>query len=503
MNLKDKEGLDMTSELLKKAREFEKARISEIRGWERPAFHLTGGCGWINDPNGFSYYKGEYHLFYQYHPYSNEWGPMHWGHAKSKDLLSWERLPAAMAPDQEYDNFGCFSGSGLELNDGRHLLMYTGVQTIPGAGKEECCRQTQCLAFGDGVNYEKYEGNPVIRPETLPEGSSTADFRDPKIWQEEDGTFAAVMASMKQDGNGRIALYKSGDALNWDFCGILAESSRKLGGMWECPDFFELDQKQVLMVSPMAMLPDGKDFHVGHVTLAMIGDYDKDRCKFEQETMQPLDWGIDFYAPQSILTPDGRRVIIGWMQAWPNSKFVPEGAKYFGQLTMPRELHVQDGKLIQSPVRELLNYRGDRVIYKDVTVKDQDVVLEGVEGRILDMTVTVKDTKDLEKLSILVAANEEYHTSVSFLPKKELLNMDRSFSGYLYDIVHSRKIPAGMKEGRLELRFIMDRYSLEVFINGGEKVGAVVLFTPLEAEKILFRAEGTAQIDVEKYELKF
>ena len=245
----------MTSELLEKAREFEAEKLRQIQETERPAFHLTGGCGWINDPNGLSYYKGEYHLFHQYHPYSNLWGPMHWGHAKSKDLLSWERLPAAMAPDQTYDNFGCFSGSALELADGRHLLLYTGVQTIPDAPEGKDGRQTQCLAFGDGVNYEKYEGNPVIQPETLPEGCSTVDFRDPKMWQEEDGTFYTVVAGMKQDGNGLIALYKSADALNWEFCGILSESSKQLGGMWECPDFFELDGKKVLMVSPMAMIP--------------------------------------------------------------------------------------------------------------------------------------------------------------------------------------------------------------------------------------------------------
>ena len=493
----------MISELLRKARDFEENGIRQIHDTERPAFHLTGGCGWINDPNGLSYYKGEYHLFSQYHPYSNLWGPMHWGHAKSKDMLSWTRLPVAMAPDQDYDNFGCFSGSGLELADGRHMLIYTGVQTIPDAPEGKDSRQTQCLAFGDGVNYEKYENNPVIQPETLPEGCSTVDFRDPKVWQEEDGTFYTVVAGMKQDGNGLIALYKSADALNWEFCGILAESSRQLGGMWECPDFFRLDGKHVLMVSPMAMLPDGKDFHVGHTTLAMIGNYDKEACQFTKETMQPIDWGIDFYAPQSILTPDGRRVMIGWMQAWPNSKFVPDGVKYFGQLTMPREIHVCDGKLIQAPIRELLNYRGEKVLHENVTVGEQDVTLEGVEGRLLDMTVTVKDIRELETLRILVAADEEYHTSVSFVPKKGNLNMDRSFSGYVYDIVHSRDIPVELKNGELKLRFILDRYSLEVFINDGEKVGTVVLFTPLEAKKIIFRAEGTTQIDVEKYELKF
>ena len=111
----------MTSELLQKARDFEAQYGPHIPNSERPAFHATPTIGWMNDPNGFSVYKGEYHLFYQYHPYSVEWGPMHWGHLKSKDLIRWERLPAALAPDEEYDASGCFSGGAVELEAGRQL----------------------------------------------------------------------------------------------------------------------------------------------------------------------------------------------------------------------------------------------------------------------------------------------------------------------------------------------------------------------------------------------
>lgn len=493
----------MISEQLKKARDYEKEHISQILDAERPAFHLTGGCGWINDPNGFSYYQGEYHLFYQYHPYSNLWGPMHWGHAKSRDMLTWERLPVAMAPDEEYDNFGCFSGSALELADGRQLLMYTGVHTAPGAADESDGVQTQCLAFGDGISYEKYAGNPVIKSDTLPAGSSARDFRDPKIWQEDDGTFYAVIAGMDADKNGQIALYKSADAVHWEFCSILDRSSKKLGGMWECPDFFELDGKHVMIVSPMAMMPDGKEFHVGHNTLALIGSYDKKDYRFERESFQPVDSGIDFYAPQSLKTPDGRRIMIGWMQAWSNSKFVPPGVKYFGQLTVPRELEIRDGRLVQNPIREIANYRGERVFHENVHVDGNALELAGVEGRVADMTVTVRDLSALKKLTVRVAADETYHTSVSYMPKKGLLNLDRNFSGYMYDIVHSREIPVQAKDGELKLRFILDRYSLEIFVNDGEKAGTLALFTPLEADRILFQAEGEARIDVEKYELKF
>ena len=145
------------SDALERAREYELAAERDIAPAERPLFHLSARCGWMNDPNGFSFYNGQYHLFYQYHPYTSHWGPMHWGHAVSRDLLHWEYLPAALAPDTAYDGGGCFSGSAATLPDGRHLLMYTGVSK-DGVRK----KQTQNLAVGDGRDYQKLPQNPVI-----------------------------------------------------------------------------------------------------------------------------------------------------------------------------------------------------------------------------------------------------------------------------------------------------------------------------------------------------
>lgn len=171
----------MASQTLREARKYEEACEKLIKEAERPAFHLSARIGWMNDPNGFSYYNGVYHMFYQYHPYDSVWGPMHWGHAVSRDLLHWEYLPAALAPDEIYDRDGCFSGSALTLPDGRHLLMYTGVvqERQKNGGTLEI--QAQCLAVGDGTDYEKYENNPVLDEKDLPEGSSRFDFRDPKM----------------------------------------------------------------------------------------------------------------------------------------------------------------------------------------------------------------------------------------------------------------------------------------------------------------------------------
>ena len=156
---------------LQQARKYEEVYGDRILERDRPLFHVVPRVGWMNDPNGFSVYKGEYHLFYQYYPYNTIWGPMHWGHVKTKDLVRWEWLPAAIAPDEEYDNAGCFSGSTVEMPDGRQLLMYTGVKERQREDGYIESRQMQCVAFGDGIDYEKYENNPVLTSADLPEGS--------------------------------------------------------------------------------------------------------------------------------------------------------------------------------------------------------------------------------------------------------------------------------------------------------------------------------------------
>lgn len=168
---------------LDKAREYEAGKKEQIPSEQKCVFHLTPPVGWINDPNGFSRYQGEYHLFYQYYPYGTSWGPMHWGHQKTKDFIKWELVPCALAPDTEYDGQGCFSGSAVE-HDGKHILMYTSVYDRLQEDGTHKIRQTQSIAIGDGVNYEKLSCNPVIKSDALPEGSSVVDFRDPRIWKE-------------------------------------------------------------------------------------------------------------------------------------------------------------------------------------------------------------------------------------------------------------------------------------------------------------------------------
>ena len=236
------------SEMLKKARAYEAEKAAQTDKNTRPLFHISAPAGWINDPNGFSVYDGKIHLFYQYYPYAREWGPMHWGHSVTTDMISWEQLPAALAPDQDYDRIGCFSGSAIEA-DNKHVLVYTGVTkiTLPDGREEE--RQNQCIAFGDGRDYVKYENNPVVTGEMLPENCSRIDFRDPKIWKEED-TYYLIVGSKDNRQIGQVVLCSSKDLKEWKFETVLAANSTgKVGTMWECPDFFPLGDKHVLILS--------------------------------------------------------------------------------------------------------------------------------------------------------------------------------------------------------------------------------------------------------------
>ena len=402
------------SEMLEKAIKYEFTQGQQIKAEDRPAFHITPYVGWMNDPNGFSCYKGEYHLFYQYNPYNTHWDSMHWGHVVSKDLLHWDYLPAALAPDQDYDKVGCFSGSAIELEDGRQLLMYTAVDREileDGTARDV---QTQAVAVGDGKDYVKYDKNPVLTFKNLTEGASRVDFRDPKIWKEKDGNFYCVIGSRPADGSGQILLYRSKNGFEWEFVSILAKNQNRYGKMWECPDFFELDGKYVLLTSPQDMLPEGLEFHNGNGTLCIIGELDPETHTLKEQFCQGVDYGIDYYAMQTLLAPDGRRIMIAWMQNW--------------------------------------------------------------------------DTL-------------AYHSTLCFRPDESVLKIDRKFSGSERALVHQSSCLVNGDSNELKLRVILDKFSVEVFINDGEQVMSAVILTKQEAKGISFFADGAVKLDIVKYDL--
>lgn len=491
----------MISKKLLDARNYEKSNVNKIPPQQRPAFHLTPYIGWMNDPNGFSFYNGKYHLFYQYNPYDTKWDSMHWGHAISNDMLHWEYLPAALAPDMEYDLDGCFSGSSIELPNGQHFLMYTSVYKDYGKNKDF---QTQCIATGNGIDYEKYNCNPVLSSADLPKGMSCYDFRDPKIWRDTDGKYKCVVATCNKRGNGAILLYESDDAFKWSFCNVLVKNNNRFSKMWECPDFFEIDGKNVLVLSSQNMSADGfKQFEKCGV-FCIIGKYSKSENTFVAKNKLPVDYGKDFYAPQTTVTPDGRRVMIGWLQNWSNvSDYRNDDHLWFGEMSLPRELSYKNGKLFQNPVTELDNYRQEKVQYKNVVVTD-NVSLKGINGRIIDLELLVKPNHEkniYDNFTIKFAHKENSYVMLTFYPKKSLLKYKMVYQTGKKIKTDEQKCCLLSKDIMLTLRIILDKYSAEAFINDGEQVFSTVLLNEPDADKISFNCDGEAVIDVTKYTL--
>lgn len=477
---------------------------SRIPAQERPAFHLSSRVGWMNDPNGFSFYQDQYHLFYQYYPYNTVWGPCHWGHAVSKDLIHWEYLPAALAPDEAYDEAGCFSGSAVTLDDGRQMLIYTGVIRHEAEDGSTCDIQQQCLAFGDGLHYEKYEGNPVLTAEVLPEDCCVQDFRDPNISRTEDGGYRIVTCCGTPGRDARIVMFTSPDGIHWEKGRTLIQNNERFGKVWECPDFFQMGEKWVLLCSPMDMLPEGFEYHNGNGTLCLIGNYDEERGIFTPQHDQAIDYGIDFYATQTIAVPDGRRILIAWMQNWdttPGYRLDP--TSWFGQMTIPRELSLRDGRLYQWPVRELESIRRNRISFENVYVSGE-MELEGVRGRMVDMEIEIRAADPAEpysKFTVKFAAGGRYYTMLSYHPGDQIMKIDRKFSGSRRAIIHQRRALVPSENGSVKIRLILDRYSAEAFLNEGAQTMTANLYTDMGAQRITFSAIGAVSMNLVKYDL--
>ena len=523
----------MISKELAKARKYEAEQEPLTAEEDRPVYHFTARTGWLNDPNGLSFYNGSYHLFYQYHPYSTFWGPMHWGHAVSRDLIMWRYLPAAMAPDTEYDKSGCFSGSAVTLEDGRHLLIYTscGDSSEDPTGKGRWLQSQSLAILGSDGEYVKYEGNPVVSEADLPEDADPYEFRDPYVWKAKDGTYrmiaacgrASEAAGKAHDGGTYILMYRSEDGLHWGDGRIFFEDERRIGVMWECPNFFPLGSRHVLIASPMDMNAEEEEavgsirFPKGNNVCYITGRYDEDSESFVPDTdaegryrYEPVDCGLDFYAPQIFSTIDGRKVMIGWMQDPKPANNEANGRRQsgiFGQMTVPRELSIRDGRLIQQPVSELEEYRQDENVWLSVAFAPNWIRLPGIRGRSMDITLDISTDPSCSGAGIRFAADETHYTELWYDPVRSVITIDRSHSGQDSSIPAKRTVRVrdrrGLlkRKGRIGLRILIDRWSAEVFINGGEQVMSVTFYTDLSAENIMFRAEGNAEMDVTAYRI--
>ena len=277
--------------------------------------HVKAPENWINDPNGFIYYKGKYHLFYQHFPYEPRWGTMHWGHCISSDLVHWQHEKIALFPSKYDDRNGCFSGSAVEA-DGKLNLFYTGVRYLEEDPDDiHLCRQNRFVSAQmrmvseDGIHFDNIRNKETVIPVlTDPETGDAAHTRDPKVWRGSDAWY--MVLGTTQNEKGKLLIYRSEDLQHWELKNSV-KGTGNFGWMWECPDYFEVNGSQILLVSPMGLLKDGN--REANQAVCAFVDFQEETCSMNiSDRWQFLDYGLDLYAPQSTVDEQGRRILTAW-----------------------------------------------------------------------------------------------------------------------------------------------------------------------------------------------
>jgi beta-fructofuranosidase len=404
---------------------------------QRPQYHLLPAANWMNDPTGPIYWQGRYHMFYQYNPNGAFWGDMHWGHAVSEDLLHWKHLPVALSPTPGGpDKDGVFSGCTV-IDDGVPTAIYTGVNP-----------ETQCIATsgGDLTAWKKFAGNPVLA--VPPAGLQVAGFRDPAVWKEGDTWLMALGSGFRGKG-GAILLYESKDLRHWNYlyplatgqmhAGAGAKNPLETGEMWECPDFFPLDGKHLLIYS------------TEHAVKYLMGRF-ADR-RLHPETTGGLDYG-SYYAARSMAIAGDRRILWGWLTEGRSAE-AQRAAGWSGVMSLPRELKLYGSQVQTRPAPEVEKLRGKRLG-------------ADASGDCLEIQAEI-DPGDapMAGLTLRIAADRSEQTPVYYDRNARLLCVDRRQSSTDRSVdreMQSGPFALGRRE-TLHLHIFLDGSVIEIFAN--------------------------------------
>lgn len=436
----------------------------------RPRYHFLPPANWMNDPNGLIQWQGTYHLFYQHNPGSAQWGDIHWGHAASDDLVHWRDLPIALAPTPGGpDEAGVFSGCAVN-NAGVPTIIYTGTRG------ERHQFQTQCLATSqDGLlTWEKYPANPIIR-DLPPIARQPRDFRDPYVWRGDDAWYM-VLGSRIQDVGGAVFLYRSPNLIDWEYLEpLLINSTGPQTGIWECPNFFPLGDRWVLIVSS----------HTGTATgtvIYFVGRFENHH--FTPETTGVLDYG-QLYAPLTFADAQGRRLLFGWLRE-ARSREEQVSAGWSGVQSIPRILTLDEQhRLCMTPVPELLALRGQHHAYPAGELGAETQL--DAAGLAFDIEA-VCTPHGASACGIALACSPDGQESISVIydaPGKRLLV--RQLSGSAAEI---HEAPHLLAEGEpLQLRLLLDGSVLEILAN--ERTSLTARFYPTQAASQHLRVFGS------------
>jgi beta-fructofuranosidase len=427
------------------------------RDAHRPIYHFMPPANWMNDPNGFIQWGTIYHLFYQHNPNEPVHANIHWGHAASEDLVHWRHLPIALAPTPGGpDAEGCWSGCAVNDN-GTPTIIYSGASP---RGQRACVATSS-----DGlVTWKKYAENPVI-PEP-PAGLDLVAYRDHSVWREDDAWYQVIGAGLTSVG-GAALLYRSHDLRCWQYLHPLCTADRYrssglwTGSMWECPDFFGLQDRHVLLAS----IWEAERLHYSAV---LVGEY-RDHY-FTPDVAHKLDYGDSyFYAPQSLADNRGRRVVIGWVrEGRPVS--AQRAAGWSGSMSLPRELTLRpDGLLGVRPVDELKSLRYDhRALGAFAIVAGEVLPLDTISGDRLELQVDMVPGRG-GSCGLLVrrSPDAEEETRIVYDAREGTLVVDRARST-LDQVVERTQHTAPLElanDELLQLRVFLDGSVLEVFAN--------------------------------------
>lgn len=467
----------------------------------RPLFHFTPDSMWMNDPNGLVYLDGEYHLFYQYYPDSTVWGPMHWGHAISTDLVHWQHLPIALYPD----SLGyIFSGSAVVDKNNTTGFGKKGSPAIVAiftyhdmkaekAGKSVYQSQGIAYSTDKGRTWTKYPGNPVLK------NPGQRDFRDPKVsWNKQTNKWILTLAS-----GDHICFYSSPDLKGWTLESEFGKGIGAHGGVWECPDLFEMpvdnksgEKKWVLLVSINPGGPNG-----GSATQYFVGSFDGHRFLNESSETRWVDYGKDNYAGVTyadIPDSDGRRISIGWMSNWQYAQNVPT-VKWRSAMTFPREFSLvstQNSYLLKSePVDEIQLLREQKTELLPQTIEGEKESLPAMNASNFPMELflefEIPEAGAADDFGIKLSNLRDENIKIGFNSVKKQFYILRENSGISdfskdFNGLHTSGITS---LGRtIKMHLLVDVASVEMFANDGEVTMTDIFFPHESYQKIDFFA---------------
>ncbi|WP_438963504.1 glycoside hydrolase family 32 protein [Winogradskyella sp.] len=471
----------------------------------RPLFHFTPKNNWMNDPNGMFYLNGKYHLYFQHYPDDNVWGPMHWGHAISEDLINFEEQPIALYPDEiglifsgsavvDYNNTSGFSKDGKVPV----VAIYT-YHNMEGEKRGDIDFQTQGIAYSldEGMTWTKYSENPVIK------NPGIKDFRDPKVfWDNHNSKWIMSLAA----GN-KIMIYSSANLKEWKFESEFGEDNGDHGGVWECPDLFPVkvkdseEYKWALLVSINPSGPNG-----GSATQYFIGDFDgheftiddKFSKQLDENKSVWLDYGRDNYAGvtwSNISDTDGRKLFIGWMSNWDYARDVPT-YKWRSTMTVPRELNLikkNNEYILKSiPVKELNDFKSKTIEKDSIEPEELSKVIETAEIDFnkLNLEFNFKNLKE-NKYQIIFNNGNGDSLIIGLNNSSKTIYLDRTKSG---KVDFSEKFAPNISKVKLsdmindaKFQILLDKTSVELFVNDGEIVMTELFFpnNPLDQISII------------------